>query len=364
MPTLTGSPVMSPNQPFMLPMPTGQTPLSAPPQWGGAGGGAQAAAVYAYQDFMNQFGRAPSQQELAQFAPYYMGADPNIANVAGGNQAISSYFNQQNQIAQAPQQEAQQIQAQIPIISNLVNQQTQATAQDLTNPNSPTYQSFAGLMNNMGITPSSGAFQAGLGGVLGQNAAQATNAALGSVGLPIASGYSQGSMAPFQQAMQQPQEQFTNNLQMQDMLQQMMAASQIAQQGAPSGLQNALGMASGSAQGAGSLLQGGAQAYKATWICTAMVKAGVMDTFELQNIHYHLFKAFWKRPFKFLKYLLFGRCLVYLAAKHNTDWRVWKPEFYDRVMAEPDPAKAVDLYEEAFWNLYRNIARFRRTVLS
>jgi len=339
--------------------PTGQDPISVLPQYGGAGGGSQAAQYYAGQYFNQLFGRNPTQSELSQFAPYFMGGDPNIANVTGGDQAISSYYNQAQQAANAPQQESQALQQQIPIIQNLVQGQTDAQTKNLLDPNSSTYQQFSGLLNNMGITPSSGAFQAGVGGTLAQNSANATNAALGAVGLPIASGYSQGAMAPFQQAMQQPQEQFSNNMQLQNMLQEMQAAAGISSQASPSAFQQAMGMASGGAQGAGSLLQGGAQAYKATWICTQLCEKGLLTPSEVNQLHRHLYRAKWKRPFKFLGYFLFGRLLVGLANSVGTHWGTWKPEFYDRVMEEPDPIKAVDLYADAFWHLYANV-KWRR----
>src|ERR1039457_1136172 len=71
--------------------PDGSTPLTALPQYGGAGGSLQAASYYAGQDFLATFGRNPSQQELNQLAPTYMG-DPNIANQAGGRAAIAQYY--------------------------------------------------------------------------------------------------------------------------------------------------------------------------------------------------------------------------------------------------------------------------------
>src|ERR1700719_574987 len=82
------------------PLPTGQTSLTSAPQWGGAGGGQQAAQVYAYQQFQKSFGRAPSQQELDQLTPAYMGVDPNIANVAGGNAQVAAYYQQQTNTPQ------------------------------------------------------------------------------------------------------------------------------------------------------------------------------------------------------------------------------------------------------------------------
>lgn len=70
---------------------TGETPLSSLPEYGGKGGGTQAQEYYAGQEFQKLFGRNPTQSELAQFSGAYAG-DPNIANLAQGNQAIAQYF--------------------------------------------------------------------------------------------------------------------------------------------------------------------------------------------------------------------------------------------------------------------------------
>lgn len=71
----------------------GETPLTDAPVYGGRGGGDQAAQYYAYQDFQKQFGRAPTQSELAMLSPNYVGGDPNIANLSAGKAAIASYYN-------------------------------------------------------------------------------------------------------------------------------------------------------------------------------------------------------------------------------------------------------------------------------
>lgn len=331
-----------------LPPPQGQDPLAALPQYGGRGGGQQAGQYYAGQEFSKLFGRNPTQSELDQFSNYYLGADPNIANVAGGNQAISSYFNQQQQAANAPQNEAKALQDQIPIISNLVKNQTSAIGEDLMNPNSPTYRQFSGLMNNMGIDPSSGAFQSGLGGTLGANAAQAENSALGAVGLPIAQGYSQGAMAPFNQAMSQPQDLFTHGLQMQDFIAQSQLANQLAEKGKPSGAQSAMGMASGAASGAGNLAQGGAQAYSATsYVCKELIKRGLLCESDMDDFHIHIMPAMFRKGRAFWKYAADGLNLVNAVNAKGLDWKVFKPLLFDRVMDESDACRAVDLYADA-----------------
>jgi hypothetical protein len=106
----------------IAPVPVGQTPLTTPPQWGGAGGGQQAAQVYAFNQFQKTFGRNPSQQELDQLTPAYVGTDPNIANVAGGNAQVAAYFQQQTNTPQnIYQQQQNQYLQQAPKFADQVN---------------------------------------------------------------------------------------------------------------------------------------------------------------------------------------------------------------------------------------------------
>lgn len=78
----------------------GETPIAgdAPTQWGqgqwqGAGGGSQAQQFYAFQDFVKQFGRNPTQSELSMLAPNYSSGDPNKVNNSAGQGAIAAYYN-------------------------------------------------------------------------------------------------------------------------------------------------------------------------------------------------------------------------------------------------------------------------------
>jgi hypothetical protein len=73
----------------------GEVPLTEAPKWGGAGGGDQAAKVYAWDAFVKQFGRNPTQSELTMLSSAYISGDPNIANVSGGNSAVAQYFQSQ-----------------------------------------------------------------------------------------------------------------------------------------------------------------------------------------------------------------------------------------------------------------------------
>jgi hypothetical protein len=92
-----------------------------------------------------------------------------------------------------------------------------------------------------------------------------------------------------------------------------------------------------------------------TWICTAMRKAGVMTQEEINQLHDHLYKAVFDKPWSFFKYLILGRPLVMFANIVGIPWRVWKPMFYTMPMSVTDPKKAVELYEIAFWGLWRYV---------
>lgn len=69
----------------------GESPLTALPEYGGAGGSDQAQQYYAAQEFKKLFNRNPTQSELAMLSGAYAG-DKNIANLGQGNQAVSQYF--------------------------------------------------------------------------------------------------------------------------------------------------------------------------------------------------------------------------------------------------------------------------------
>lgn len=76
---------------------TGETPLADLPAYGGAGGGEQAAKYYAGAKFRELFGRNPTASELTRFYGAYVGADPNKANLAQGDQVLAQYFQSQSQ---------------------------------------------------------------------------------------------------------------------------------------------------------------------------------------------------------------------------------------------------------------------------
>lgn len=337
-------------------------------QFNNALGGASANSGVGDQyisQFMQAYKNLTGQDAtIQQIQPFIQNAGISAAGLPGdlGYSDLSSLANNyvqqtfpQQVSGYAQQQQTDQLGKTQQTIQDLISKQTAATASDLTNPNSPTYQSFSGLMNNLGITPSSGAFQSGLGGVLGQSAANAENAALGGVSLPALSGIQGLSGYGLQQAQGNSNLGHMNELGdfgLQSQLGQYLAAMQE-----PSKLQSGIGMASSLLNAGGNAAKGGAAAASVTWICTAMQKEGVLAPSEVYRLHHHLFPSLLKRFWKFMGYFLFGRIVVGLANWMKIDWFDWRTMFYDRVISEPDSLKAVSLYEEAFWVLVQEVCK-------
>lgn len=312
------------------------------------------------QAYKNLTGKDATINEIAPFiqnAGISAAALPGNLNYGDLSSLANNYIQQtfpKDVSGYAQQQQTDQLGKTQQTIQDLISKSTATTAADLTNPNSPTYQSFSGLMNNMGITPSAGAFQSGIGGVLGQNAANVGNAALGGVTLPALSGIQGLSGFGLQQAQGNSGLGHINSLG--DFGLQAQLASMLADKGNPSGFQNGIGMASSLLGAGGSAAGGAAQAKNAfTWICTAMQKDGVLAPSEVYRLHQHLFPSLLRRFWKFMGYFAFGKILVGFANATDIEWHDWRPLFYDRVISEPDSLRAVDLYEQAFWSLAQEV---------
>lgn len=303
------------------------------------------------QSYYNMTGKNPTSDDYNNFLKQGLMGAPNsslgnysdMSNLA--NNYVQNTYSPQIADYQKQQQQTQLGQTQ-QTIQDLVNKQTQSTTADLTNPTGPTYGQFSGMMNNMGITPSSGVFQAGLGGVIGQNAANAENQALGQVSLPAISGMQNTANYPFQIAGNNSDMSHINSEQ--DFGLQAQLAQILAKEGQPSGTQNMFGMATGAAGGAGSLLQGGSSAYNATsYVCKELIKRDLICQEDMDDFHVHIMPAMFKKGRAFWKYAVDGWRLVEAVNKKGLDWKVFKPLLFDRVMEEPDPCKAVDLYADA-----------------
>lgn len=85
------------------------------------------AAAYAIQDFNQIFGRNPTQSELAQFVPAYLGNGQDLSVTAGKAQ-VAAYFNQfSNSPANLYSRQQQAWSSAAPQYTDQVNQLTQST---------------------------------------------------------------------------------------------------------------------------------------------------------------------------------------------------------------------------------------------
>lgn len=313
------------------------------------------------QQFKNLAGRDPTPDELGAFqtqALYTGGVEKmSYGDMSGlANAFINNTYGpqiaqyQQQQQTQNQQQQLQQTQSDS---SNLVNQLNQQTQNYLTNPQ--TQQQIQGQLNNNGLL-NSGAYSSTLAGLMAQGANQNEANVLGGVSIPALQniqGLSNIGGNPYQQSLSSGQFGLSNieglnNFQME---------ADLARQLSEGGGSNALGMAAGSAQGLGSLLQGGAQAKQATsYICKELIRRGFICEMDMDDFHTHIMPAMFRKGRAFWKYAMDGEELVYFANARGADWAKYKKLFFDCVMAEPDPFRAVDLYANACEQLCNEVA--------
>lgn len=320
-------------------------------------------------------GTAPTQSGLSGLIPGASQQQQDILNqyIQQSQGNTTSGINQAGALGQ---QDLAQLQ---PLMNQFIQQQESS----LTDPNSPQYQQLMGALNNSGVA-SGGEFSGALAGQLAPLVSQNEMTLAGDTLLPgfanqqdilnqgtQGTGSLIGNEAGVQSnlgldPLQENQQEYWWN-------QQANLANQLAAQGASTQLGSGLGDLIGGGLGAGiggfaggptgALIgsqigsKGGSAAGAGTWICTEMRERGILTRNEVDILHHHLYRAFWSKPFKFMGYILFGRLLVFLANKTHTDWNIWKTEFYDDILAETNPVKAVELYEETFWKLYKNVRR-------
>lgn len=311
------------------------------------------------QQFKNLLGRDPTPDELGQFQVNALaGALPNAQNPGYGalSGLASSYI--QNQFG--PQaadyqkkQQTQQLGQSENQLQDIVNKTMSNTTSALTDPNSQIYQKLAGSMNNLGITPSSGAFQAGVGSTIANSGLNAANAGLQAIGIPGIQNIAGLTSVPYEQSFSSGQNAISDLNSLRDFNLESVIAQQLFNQSQPSGFEKDLGYANTASSILANLGKGYSSVGKPTWICTAMWRNKVLAACEVDRLHHHLFKSFFRRFFKFMEYFILGRVVVFMAERKGVDWHDWRTMFYDRVIAEPDSLKAVALYEEAFWQLFR-----------
>jgi hypothetical protein len=320
------------------------------------------------QQFQNAVGRPPTAAEINQF--YSQAVSPVLASSAGfsgtdPNAIVQQYVPQafQSQIQQQQQSQIPNLEKQISNVSSDVGSKTAA---QLADPSSSAYQAFSGSMNNLGITPASGAFQSGEGAAVGNAASNTMQSLLSSLG----GGAIAGNQSPtFSSLYGTGQNAGTGiNTSNQDMNQFNLEASlaQSLNNGSGGGgwgqgaLQGALGgggvgahfgpwgALAGAAGGAGlGAASGGKGGGGTSYVCFEMIKRGLITDGDMDDFHLHIMPAMFKKGRAFWKYAVDGWRLVEAVNTKGLDWKVFRPLLFDRVMEEPDPCKAVDLYADA-----------------
>jgi hypothetical protein len=318
----------------------------------------QSATQQFMQTFQQLVGRPPTQDEMGAFQTQALTSAinaPGDLTYGDASGLVNSFINSNYgpQIAQNQQAaQTQSLQNTQKTAQDLVNSMDQSTQNYLTSPQSQA--AIQGSLNNNGML-NSGAYDSTLASLMAQGANQNQANVLQGITTPALNNIQNLSGVPYQNSLSSGNTALGNLENLNNFSIQSALGSFLANQSQPSIAQKDISMASGAANAAQGLGTGGAAIAQATWICTAMKEAGVLTSDQVKSLHDHLYRAFWSRPFKFVGYLLFGRFLVYLANKSGTNWRLWKDEFYDDVMSESDPIRAVDLYALTFWKLFANV---------
>jgi hypothetical protein len=311
------------------------------------------------QAYKNLTGTDPGVQDIQNFVQQ---AGVSSAGLPGdlsfqdlsslaNNYVQQTYPNQVSQYSQ--QQQTDQLGKTSGLINNLVSSVTGNAAKLFSDPKSDVYRSFSGAMNNMGITPSSGAFQAGAGGALAGTANDAINKALETVGIPAIGGIQGQSNMPFQMAGNQNGLGHLNELG--DFGLKAAYDQLAARDAAPSGLDKGLGYGASFLGAAGSAGQGiGAASQVTSYICKELIARGLIFEQDMHDFHAHIMPAMFQKGRAFWKYAMDAGWLAFAINRREDSaeiWKTFKPDLFDRVMTELDPCKAVDLYSEACMRL-------------
>lgn len=318
--------------------------------------------------FKNMTGRDPGDDDMSKMFQS-LGGEVGGSALGFGGTGFSEFQNLMNPYIQntygkdiqnyQTQSQSDNLNKTSTMVQDLVNKTMGNTAAAFSDPTSKIYQTFSGGMNNLGITPSSGAFQAGAGSTIANSGLEAANAGLSSVGLPQIANIAGTANAPYAMSMQNMYPGLNSygkrNGDMYDFNLQSELGQRMADQMAPGWAEKyAMPLATATIQAGGNV---GSKAVSPTWICTELKNRGLLSDLEVDSLHSHLYKAFWKCPLKFVQYIAFGKLLVWLGNSTGTDWAVWKPEFYDYIIEEADPLGAVRKYESACWSLFSNVRR-------
>ena len=306
------------------------------------------------QQFQNATGQAPTADQINQF--YQQAVSPIINTSAGfsntdPNAVVQQYVPQafQTQIQQNQQQNViPQEEQQLSSLASTVGAQT---AQQLSNPNSSAYSGFSGALNNLGITPGSGAFQEGVGGTVGNAATGALQSLLTGTGSNI-TGNASPNLASLSGTGQTAENSLSsNNNNLYDFNLQSQLGQMLAQMSQPSSAQKDIGMASGASNALsnvmGSNAQGASGLMATSYVCIELIKRGLICESDMDDFHVHIMPALFKKGRAFWKYAVDGKKLVDAANAKGLDFSIYKKWLFDDVMAESDPYKAVDEYARA-----------------
>lgn len=233
-------------------------------------------------------------------------------------------------------------------IQDLINKTMENTASQFSDPNSKLYQNFSGQMNNLGISPSSSAFQAGAGSTIANSGMDAANQGLASFGIPQISGMANTANAPYQMSLQNMYPGLSSyggaNRDQYDFDQQMQLGQHLFDQSQPNGFEKGLGYANTGSNIISNLMPG---AKSTSYVCMELIKRDLICESDMDDFHVHIMPAMFKKGRAFWKYAMDGKRLVDAANIVKVDWKEFKTLLFDRVMEEKDPCKAVDLYADA-----------------
>lgn len=296
--------------------------------------------------FKNLTGAAPGAADLSGYfnnVGSILGSGPQT--YADTNTAINQYIQNtdQPQIQQYQQQQqtnalntAQQ-QAQ-----QLIQQQNQQTTNQLTSP--AEMQQIEAAYNQNGLL-NSGAFSQGLGDTLANAASGNISSALGSITLPGISNIEGTQNAPYQNLLNNSNQNLQNYGQEQNQYNQFQLQSQLAQQlaqlGQPSELQKLAPLIQGAEQGAAQA--GGAYAAKSA-ICQELVRRGIASQSEVDELHWKVLGSMFTRCRALLFYSRTGDKLVRAANALGFDWTAVKSWFIDEPLSRDSSIDAIEAY--------------------
>lgn len=278
-------------------------------------------------------------------------------NIVGGGKGINgtNYADVQNLInpflqntfgsqiqGYQQQQQQQQLQSTEKQAQDLINQQNQATIQNLTSP--AVMEQFKGGMNQTGML-NSGAFSTQLADRLAQGANANQSAALGSVGLPQIGGQAATAGQPYQQFMGNMNSNLQNFGQgatnQYDFTQQQGLAQQLQHEMDPSKLQEWSPIISGGLQAAGQ-----AAASKSA-ICEALIREGLATREEYNRLHWKVLPSLFTRCRALHVYAKNGDALVRAAYRKGFDWSKAKTWFIDEPIAAKTATQAIEIYSRS-----------------